>query len=211
MILSNLGAARGYRTILADPPWKFKNWSHVPGHGGAADHYNCLDMDDLRALPVVAAAAEDACLFLWATDPLLPEAMELMAAWGFWYKTVGFYWVKENAKNGGFFTGMGYWTRANGELCLLGTRGHPKRLDAGVRRLVVAPRREHSRKPDEVRRGIQRLVAGPYLEIFAREEAAGWDCWGVECKKFVRAEMEDDKGTLVNRAPSDDQGRLSPL
>jgi N6-adenosine-specific RNA methylase IME4 len=129
------------------------------------------------------------------TDPLLPRAFELLRAWGFEYKTVSFYWVKLNAKpkhESDFFTGLGYWTRANPEQCLLATRGKPSRLAKDVRRLVIERRREHSRKPDCVRERIERLVAGPYLELFARETKPGWDCWGKQSGLF-------DNGTVITR------------
>jgi N6-adenosine-specific RNA methylase IME4 len=123
---------------------------------------------------------------------LLDKAFELIRTWGFEYKSVGFYWVKQNRKSGGFFTGLGYWTRANPEQCLLATRGKPRRLNRDVRKLVVASRREHSRKPDEVREQIERLVAGPYLELFARETKRGWDCWGQQAGLF-------DRGAVATR------------
>lgn len=174
-----------YGAIYADPPWYFKNYS-VRGTGRAAvSHYDVMSLDDLKALPVADYAAKDCALFLWAIDPMLPQALDLMSAWGFTFKTVAFNWVKTNKGGAGktvgedpFFTGLGYWTRANPELCLLGTRGKPKRLAKDVRRLVVSERREHSRKPDEVHDRIERLVAGPYLELFARENRAGWDAIG---------------------------------
>src|SRR5258708_39700153 len=100
-----------------------------------------------------------------------------MSAWGFEFKTVGFYWVKQNSKSGGFFTGLGYWTRANPEQCLLATRGKPRRRGKDVRKLVIEPRREHSRKPDDVRERIERMVGGPYLELLARETKSGWHWW----------------------------------
>jgi N6-adenosine-specific RNA methylase IME4 len=142
----------------------------------------CLDLDSLAALPIADLAADNSALFLWAVDPLLPRAIDLMRAWGFEYKTVAFYWVKLNVNpkhEADFFTGLGYWTRANPEQCLLGTRGKPPRQAKDVRRLVVERRREHSRKPECVRERIERLVAGPYVELlFARETKPGWDCWG---------------------------------
>ena len=120
-------------------------------------------------------------------------------------KTVAFYWVKQNTKSDGFFTGLGYWTRANPEQCLLATRGKPRRVNKDVRKLVVAPRREHSRKPEEVRAQIERLVAGPYLELFARDTKRGWDCWGDQAGLF-------DRGTVpTRRQPSylvDNVGRV---
>jgi N6-adenosine-specific RNA methylase IME4 len=114
-----------------------------------------------------------------------------MRAWGFTYKTVGFYWTKLNKGNGrlvfderSFFTGLGFWTRANPEPCLLATRGKPKRRSADVRKLVISPRREHSRKPDEIYDRIAALCDGPYLEMFARSSRPGWDSWGMEAGLF---------------------------
>ena len=117
---------------------------------------------ELTTLPVADLAADDCVLFLWATDPLLPKAFKLIEAWGFEYKTVGFYWVKTNAaakSDQDFFTGLGYWTRANPEQCLLATRGKPSRKSKDVRRLIVDRRREHSRKPDQVRDRIEQGLA----------------------------------------------------
>ena len=129
---------------------------------------------------------------------MLPRAFELIEAWGFQYKTVAFTWVKLNraAKHeADYFTGLGYWTRANPEQCLLATRGKPSRLAKDVKRLVVERRREHSRKPDAVRERIERRVRGPYLELFARETNPGWDCWGDQM-------MFDHGGCRTRRQPS---------
>jgi N6-adenosine-specific RNA methylase IME4 len=152
-----------------------------------------MSFADLSALPIADLAADDCALLLWATDPLLPRALELIRAWGFEYKTVGFYWVKLNAStksNQDFFTGLGYWTRANPEQCLLATRGKPSRKGKDVRRLIVDRRREHSRKPDQVRDRIERLVPGLYLELFGRETKAGWDCWSDQVALFDRGSAE---------------------
>src|SRR5690349_17524516 len=112
---------RKYRVIYADPPWAFRNWSAKGTGRNAVSHYDCLDFDSLTKLPVSQMAAEDCALFLWAVDPLLPKAIDLIRAWGFEFKTVAFYWVKLNksaeAQNS-YFTGLGYWTRANPEQCL---------------------------------------------------------------------------------------------
>src|SRR5262245_10304813 len=183
---------RKYGAIYADPPWSFRNWSAKGTGRNAISHYDCLDLRALAALPIADLAADDCALFLWATDPLLPRALELIEAWGFEYKTVGFYWVKLNraAKHDAdFFTGLGYWTRANPEQCLLATRGKPARRAKDVKRLVVDKRREHSRKPDCIRERIERLVAGPYLELFARETQPGWECWGKEVTLFDRGSV----------------------
>ncbi len=183
----------GFRAILADPPWAFKAWSGDSLPSRIADaHYNTMPMTDIASLPVPKLAAEDCALFLWVCWPTLPEALGIIGGWGFQYKTCGFCWVKGNSLP--LFPddfhdkmGLGHWTRANSEVCLLATRGKPKRLDAGVRQVIQAPLREHSRKPDCVHERIERLVAGPYIELFARQQRPGWDCWGNETSKFTRA------------------------
>lgn len=198
-----------YGAILADPPWRFSTWS-AKGRGRCPDgpmtrneqrqnrperHYKTMTLQDIRELPVGDFADRDSVLFLWTTDPMLPDAIAVGEGWGFQYKTTGFVWVKERRNRGEnnkrphvkhrpFPMGTGYWTRANPEICLLFTRGKPKRGCAGVEKLIVSPRREHSRKPDEVYERIERLVDGPYLEMFARQRRPGWDAWGNETDKF---------------------------
>ena len=163
-----------YGAILMDPPWPFEARGDG-GKGRAADnHYPTMTMSRISALgeEIAARAAENSVLFLWATSDRLADAMELMERWGFLYRSTAFVWVKEGAP------GLGYWTRKGAEICLLGTRGRPKRLAKDVAEVIHAPRREHSRKPDEVYVAIQALVAGPYLEVFARKAWPGWDAWG---------------------------------
>lgn len=184
--------AGSYQVIYADPPWTFRTWS-ARGKGRSPEAwYDCMAIEEIAALPVAKWAGRDCVLLLWTTDPLLPRAFEVIRAWGFVYRTVGFCWVKLRPRarlpleERDFFLGLGYWTRANAELCLLATRGHPRRLAADVPRLVVSPRREHSRKPEEIYGRIERLVAGPYLELFARSHRPGWDSWGLESGLFDR-------------------------
>jgi len=172
-----------YAAIVADPPWHFETWS-AKGRDRSPD-YPTLRLDQVAELPVGTLAAPDCALFLWAIDPMLPAALELGVRWGFTYKTVAFYWAKIGReavfwRADDFPLGTGYWTRSNPEQCLLFTRGKPKRLSRAVRKLIVSPRREHSRKPDETMDRIERLVAGPYLELFARHRRHGWDSWGDE-------------------------------
>jgi N6-adenosine-specific RNA methylase IME4 len=176
-----------YRVIYADPPWTFSTYSRKGKGRSAEAYYDCMSLADIKALPVANWAADDCVLLLWITDPLLQTAFEVIRAWGFTYKTVGFYWAKLNKsadltayRDASFFTGLGFWTRANPELCLLATRGHPHRRRADVRKLIVSPRREHSRKPDQVYQRIEALCEGPYLELFARAPRPGWDRWGAE-------------------------------
>ncbi len=196
-----------YGAILADPPWYFKNFS-AKGTGRAAiSHYDVLSLEALKAVPVKDYAAKDCALFLWVTDPMLPDGIALMRSWGFTYKTVAFNWVKIN-KNGRdrtiaddpFFVGLGYWTRANPELCLLGTRGRPPRLAKDVRRLLVSERRQHSRKPVEIYERIERLVDGPYLELFAREKRNGWDAIGKQVAPDAPGKYRRRQPSKINSA-----------
>ncbi|MFO1069673.1 MAG: MT-A70 family methyltransferase [Geminicoccaceae bacterium] len=194
---------RDYRVVYADPPWTFATYSDKGKGRSAEAHYDTMSLAAIKALPVASWTAPDCVLLMWATDPLLPRALEVIAAWGFTYKTVGFYWAKLNKGRDGllfgprdFFTGLGFWTRANPEPCLLATRGRPKRQSGNVQRLVVAPRREHSRKPDEVAERIERLAPGPYLEMFARETRPGWDSWGLQAGMF------DEGPKRTRRRPS---------
>lgn len=171
-----------FKVIYADPSWTFKVYSGKGKSRSAESHYNTMTQEQIEALSehVSRLAADDCVLFLWAVMPQLPEALRVIEAWGFTYKTVGFTWAKQNKSGDGFFTGMGYWTRANAEVCLLATKGSPKRLNADVMQLIVAPVAEHSKKPDETRERICRLIAGPYLELYGRTEIEGWTVWGNE-------------------------------
>jgi len=176
-----------YQAITADPPWTFEVHSEKGKDRSAEQHYKTMTLSDVQALPVSDIAAKDCVLFLWVTMPNLVQGIETMQAWGFEYKTVAFTWVKRNKNYSGFFMGLGYWTRANAELCLLGTRGNPKRINADVKQLIMSPLREHSRKPDEVYPCVERLVPGPYMELFARQRySEKWDCWGNQTDKFKK-------------------------
>lgn len=179
-----------FSTIYADPPWSFEFWSGKGKARSADNHYDTMRTADIASLPVTDLAAPDCALFMWACWPTMEDAFALIKAWGFEYKTCAFAWLKADpyrlfADDKTPFAGMGYWTRANSEVCLLATRGKPKRLNADVRQGIIAPRREHSRKPDEIYGRIERLVAGPYLEMFARTTRPGWTSWGNQVGKFA--------------------------
>jgi len=192
-----------FKAILADPPWLWKSWGKWRGQrkgmapvGGrdVANHYDLSETEDICQLPVAELSAEDCVLFLWATWPMLDHAFAVISDWGFEYKTCAFIWAKAHANQLEMFQdhidpymGLGYWTRANSEPCLLATRGHPKRMNADVKQAIIEPRREHSRKPDCIYERIERLVEGPYLELFARTERPGWTAWGNEVGKFKHA------------------------
>jgi N6-adenosine-specific RNA methylase IME4 len=161
-----------------------------------------MSMDDLAQLPVRDVATEDSVLVCWITWPMLQECLGVIGKWGFEYKTCAFCWMKGHARQIEMFHDditphmtLGYWTRSNSEVALLATRGKPKRLDAGIRQGIIEPRREHSRKPDCVHERIERLVSGPYLELFARQQRPGWTVWGNETDKF---------GSVVDYDPAKD-------
>lgn len=170
-----------YNIIYADPPWSYNDKMH--GHSFSLDHeYRTMSLEWIKNLNVQSIADKDCILFLWAVSPQLPEALEVMKAWGFKFKTVAFCWSK-TTKSGKLVANLGKWTMGNVELCLLGIKGQPNkfRIDKTVKQLVIAERTRHSKKPDEVR---DRIVQGfgniPRIELFARQYADGWDCWGDE-------------------------------
>ena len=170
-----------YRIIYADPPWSYRVWSKKGAGRSVENHYPTMSIEDIRALPVAQLADKDCALFLWVTFPTLHEAMTVFDAWGFTYKTVAFVWIKQNQKNPSLFWGLGYWTRANAEICLLATKGSPKRKSACVHQVLLSPVEQHSKKPDEIRSRIVQLMGDvPRVELFARQAAAGWDSWGNE-------------------------------
>lgn len=145
-----------------------------------------MRLEDIIALPVSDLADRDCALFLWITLPMLREAWGLMEAWGFTYKTVAFVWIKRNRQSDGIFWGLGYWTRSNAELCLLATRGQPRRQAKNVHQVIISPVEEHSKKPDEARRRIEVLMGDvPRIELFARQAPSGWDVWGNEVESSI--------------------------
>lgn len=180
--------------VLMDPPWHFRSYSGksaVPTQ--AADPYATMTQKELKSIPLPDALAKDAAVFMWIVDSHLDQALVLGRSWGLRFKTVAFIWVKET-KNGhqlDMFYGeshpkisMGHWSRKQAEICLLFTRGRPRRLAKNVRQIIRAPIREHSRKPDETHDRIEALVGGPYLEMFARQARTNWTAWGHETGKF---------------------------
>lgn len=173
-----------YDVIYADPPWQYKDKAKS-GNRGVDNHYQTLSLADLCLLPVAEITNEQAVLFMWVTPPTLLDALKLAESWGFKYKTKGFCWHKLN-KDGSFFRGMGHYTRANTEDVLIFTKGKClERTNKSICQVIAAPRREHSRKPDEVRDRIIDLYSNATrLELFARSRADNWDCWGDQTTKF---------------------------
>lgn len=176
-----------YQLIYADPPWHFRVRSPKGESRSAKKHYPVMSLDEIAALPVSKIAAKNSVLLMWTIDPMLYVAFNVIKAWGFKFKTVGFYWAKQNIKSAGFFSGMGYYTRANPEQCLLATRGTGlKRKDRSVQRLIVAPRGRHSEKPIEAFNRIERLFGNVHrIELFARQRRPGWDAFGNEVEGSI--------------------------
>lgn len=180
-----------YDVILADPPWHFRNYSaDEPGkiHNrsrGANKHYPTIVTDDLCKLQV--PSANNSVLFMWACWPTLPDAIKVIESWGFEYKTLAWVWIKANKTGWGFFEGMGYYTRANSEPCLLATRGNlPKPSNRSIMALIYSPVQQHSKKPDDQYRKIEALYPGKnYLELFARRTRPGWHVWGNEVESDI--------------------------
>lgn len=180
-----------YSIIYADPPWSYAD--KALNRGGAERHYKTMKLEDICALPIADIAADDALLFMWGAWPKLFDAQAVIQAWGFEFKTCAFVWVKINKRTSpqqssffptesfDSFWGMGNWTRANTEFCLLAVRGKPKRQSAKVHQIIYAPITKHSQKPDETRERIVALAGDiPRVELFARRPAPGWDVWGNE-------------------------------
>ena len=170
-----------YNIIYADPPWSFKTYSDKGKDRSPDKHYSVMSLQDIKDLPIQDIVDDNCILFMWVTFPLLKEGFEVIDDWGFTYKTVAFNWVKKNKKTNSWFWGLGYWTRANAELCLLATKGTIKRQSASVHQVIDTPIERHSKKPDIVRDKIVELLGDlPRIELFARESAEGWDSWGNE-------------------------------
>lgn len=204
--LLSLPRAGQYGMIVADPPWHFRartalqmsNWT---SRRDAEKHYNVMRVDDIAALPVKQLVAKDAHLMMWITGPLFVEGkhIPIMEAWGFRPSSVAFVWVKLKrsidarqlrivpTQESDLHVGLGLTTRHNAEFVVLGRRGNAKRASKSVREIILSPVREHSRKPDEFYSRVQQYAAGPYLEMFSRQQRDGWGSWGNETDKFNAA------------------------
>ena len=170
-----------YKVIYADPAWSFKTFSKKGEKRSASKHYSCMGVDDISNLPIPSIADNDCILFMWVTLPKLNEFMKVIDAWGFEYKSTAFVWCKKNKISDSFFLGLGRWTRANPEICVLATKGKTKRISKSVRQLIVSRLEQHSKKPDDIRNRIVELCGDlPRIELFARQRVEGWDCWGNE-------------------------------
>ncbi len=179
--LTAFGRGHEFKTILADPPWRFTNRTGkvAPEHRRLS-RYETMTLDDICALPVEDVAAATAHLYLWTPNALLPDALKVMEAWGFQYKG-NIVWQKVRKDGGPDGRGVGFYFRNVTELILFGVRGKNARTLAPGRRqvnMIHSRKREHSRKPDEQYEIIEACSPGPYLELFARGERPNWTSWG---------------------------------
>ncbi len=172
----------GFRTVLADPPWRFGNRrSGMSPESGLRPRYHTMALDEICSLPVPSVAADDAHLYLWVPSALLPEGLKVMSAWGFRY-TTSITWLKTRRDGEPDGSGVGFYFRNATELLLFGVRGSSRTLPAArsMTNVITARRREHSRKPTEAYWLIEQASPGPRVELFAREERPGWAVWGDE-------------------------------
>jgi N6-adenosine-specific RNA methylase IME4 len=175
-----------YQIIYADPPWPYRQFSTTKGinpkFGSVLSQYQTMTIEEIKTLGVGNVADKKCVLFMWATMPNLNVAFDVIKAWGFIYKTCAYTWVKLNPLGVGIYSGMGHWTNGNAELCLLATKGEwPKRVVKNSKQIQMWPRGKHSAKPPEIRQEITRFMGNiPRIELFARQETEGWDCWGNE-------------------------------
>lgn len=175
---------RRFGVILADPPWRFRTWNETNQTKSASKHYDLMTLAEIKALPVASLAAKDCVLVMWATQAQLHHAIETLAAWGFKFKTAGA-WAKLSTTGSKWAFGTGYLFRCAAEFYVVGTRGNLRSKARDVRNLIVAPRREHSRKPEEMHISLERMFpAVPRVELFARERRRGWKAWGNQTDKF---------------------------
>jgi len=178
-----------YKIIYADPPWQYTDKSL--NRGGAERHYSTASTEDIKKIDVASVTDKDCILFMWVTFPQMKRAMDLIEAWGFEYKTIGFNWVKRNKIADSWFWGMGSWTRSNSEVCLIGVKGKPLRESRSIHSVLDDRVMKHSKKPTRVRDLIVELCGDvPRLEMFARESAEGWDVFGNEAPNSIDIKLE---------------------
>lgn len=188
-----------YRIIYADPPWKYNDKRNTAGKnnpsgaGGASKHYNCMDIDEIKSLPIQNITDDNCMLFLWVTSPMMEKAFEVIKCWGFKYCTIVFVWIKmKNDFSDYRKDGIGNYTLSNAEYVLLARKGKYWRNSTKVKQIVLAPKPiKHSKKPEEIRRRIVELCGNvPRIELFARQRFEGWDVWGLEAPKETQKILE---------------------
>ena len=195
-----------YQIIYADPPWGHNDKMETHSFS-QLNHYKTMTTNEISSLDVASLSDKDCVLFLWAVSPMLEDALKVMERWGFQYKTIAFCWSKIESQ-GAWVHNLGRWTMGNVELCLLGVKGHPKRIIKNIKQLVVALRAGHSKKPDIVRKRIVELMGNlPRIELFARDDGnkdmfnynrlEGWDCWGNEVDSDIELDTKKGEGLTL--------------
>jgi N6-adenosine-specific RNA methylase IME4 len=173
-----------YKIILADPPWAYRNMGNIQNN--VLNHYNTMSNEDIENLNINDISDDNSILFLWCTFPKLQEGLNTIKAWGFEYKTIGFIWVKTNKNNNKPFFGVGWYTKSNAEVCLIGVKGKAPKISNSVSSVVISKREEHSKKPDEVKKRIIEFCGDiKRIELFAREKSHGFDVWGNEINNDI--------------------------
>ena len=186
-LLKSVGAQK-FRTVLADPPWQFQNRTGkmAPEHKRLS-RYPTMTLQDIKDLPVEATVEETAHLYLWVPNALLADGLQVMAHWGFTYKT-NLIWYKVRKDGGPDRRGVGFYFRNVTEMLLFGVRGKNARtLQPGrsQENILVSQKREHSRKPDEQYALIEDCSPGPFMELFARGPRSGWFVWGNQAEDYA--------------------------
>ena len=181
-----------YKIIYADCPWEYDN-PYNYGRKHTKVPYPTMKTSELMQLPLSEIANEDCALFMWATHPKMKDAFNVIEGWGFKHITTAFVWVKTNRNEKSLFKGLGYWTNSNTEICLFAKKGHPKRKSKTVKQVIIAPRGQHSAKPPQIRDRIVKLMGDiPRIELFARQQAEGWDAIGNEIDgKDIRKSLRE--------------------
>ena len=198
-LLREIGDTR-FSTVLADPPWRFHNKTGkmAPEHKRLS-RYPTLSFAEIGDLPVASIVRDVAHLYLWVPNALLPQGLQVMAQWGFEYKT-NLVWYKVRKDGGPDKRGVGFYFRNVTEIILFGVRGKNARtLQQGrsQENIVLSQKREHSRKPDAQYEIIESCSPGPYLELFARGTREGWHTWGNQAKQYT-----PDWNTYANHSQS---------
>ncbi len=188
-----------YSIIYADPPWEYRNsGSTKNSRGNAKQFYKTMPLEEIKNLPVNEISNENCWLFLWTTFPQIQNGLNVLSAWGFRFHTVAFTWIKKTV-NQKDFVGMGFYTRSNPEIVLLGMKGKVKPITHTVRNITYAQIQEHSKKPDIVRQKIIELCGDlPRIELFARQKVHGWDAWGNQIEEIKPLEYFSKK-SMINK------------
>lgn len=192
-----------YNIIYADPPWFYSPRNNNSKFGLGANQYKLMKDKDIIALDIGSIVDKNCACFLWVTMPKLQEGLACLKSWGFYYKTVAFTWIKTNKKNNNPYFGVGYYTKSNAELCLLGIKGRMKPITNKISSIIISPIQAHSKKPIEVEKKISALFGDiPSVELFSRREGIvkpNWKYTGLEWDgKDIRDFLNENKTQTIN-------------